>query len=69
MTYYCRFLEKNNRSEKGNKHTFVNLFLPHIPAPNDKYGSDRADPTKWVAWAETLPPSWSLKQRNIDILT
>ena len=32
-----------------------------MPAANDKYGSDRAEPTRWVAWADTLPPSWSLK--------
>jgi hypothetical protein len=32
------------------------------PAENDKYGSENADPSKWVAWVETFTPSWSLKK-------
>lgn len=38
-------------------------ILPFKPAPKLKYGSDKAEPTKWVAWALTLPPSWSLRKK------
>jgi len=37
---------------------------PHMPAENDKYGSDNALPTRCDAWALTFPPSWSLQHQN-----
>ena len=31
-----------------------------MPAASEVYGSESAEPTRCVACADTLPPSWSL---------
>lgn len=43
---------------------------PFMAAAKARYGSDRALPTKWLVWALTLPPSWSLqdyKKKKITV--
>lgn len=34
---------------------------PAMDAENDRYGSDKAEPTRWHVWAETFPPSKKIK--------
>lgn len=33
---------------------------PFMAAAKARYGSDKALPTRWLVWALTFPPSWSL---------
>jgi hypothetical protein len=41
---------------------------PFIEAANERYGSARAEPTKWQAWALTFPPSWSLQTLGKEVI-